>query len=252
MPTRVRKTITRPRRIRRKKFARHVKQRKFGIGRSFGNSDVSTRLVDKHPLPQRFLTKMVYADQYTLNTPGNFTSNFGTEQAFRLNSMYDPDFTGGGHQAYGWDQIAAMYNKYLVHAVFIDVMFCDPTTDGIVCGVQLQPPNDTNTISTRGLAHVREMPNVIIRQVNDSGSQRTMAKAYVPLTKLYGVKKHVVEANLSQYSSVVSGSPAIQTYMKLAIADLQATGSAKSVQALVKITFYVELYDRVTLNQSTI
>lgn len=33
---------------------------------------------------------------------------------YRLNSLYDPDYTGTGAQPYGFDQLAAMYAKYQV------------------------------------------------------------------------------------------------------------------------------------------
>jgi hypothetical protein len=36
---------------------------------------------------------------------------------FRINSIYDPDYTGTGHQPYMHDQLAALYAQYRVHRI---------------------------------------------------------------------------------------------------------------------------------------
>jgi len=66
-------------------------------------------LVNKslQPVPQRFIVKHKYAA--SINT----VSGSGLYY-FNLNSMYDPDRSGIGHQPYGRDTFASLYNQYRV------------------------------------------------------------------------------------------------------------------------------------------
>jgi hypothetical protein len=60
--------------------------------------------------PDRFETKMRY--QVTFQLTG--ASGATVTRIFRLNSLYDPDYTGVGVTAYGLSQLSALYSKYLV------------------------------------------------------------------------------------------------------------------------------------------
>jgi len=69
------------------------------------------------PTGQRLTLK--YADRYTFNEMG---VNFGRWE-WRGSALFDPDVTGTGHQPKGFDQMAALYRKYLVLGSQITVMF---------------------------------------------------------------------------------------------------------------------------------
>ncbi len=71
------------------------------------------------PIAPRLVTQLAYADIVRLG----ITTGIQTEQIFRLNSPYDPDFSGSGHQAKGFDQLAAMYNRYRVYKTSYDIWF---------------------------------------------------------------------------------------------------------------------------------
>ena len=44
------------------------------------------------------------------------TGGLFTKQEWRLSSVYDPDLTGGGNQPIGFDAMATLYTRYVVHA----------------------------------------------------------------------------------------------------------------------------------------
>ena len=60
--------------------------------------------------PDEFITTIRYVDVYTLTS----ASNGIAKQYMRMNSLFDPDQTGTGHQPYYFDQFAALYNRYTV------------------------------------------------------------------------------------------------------------------------------------------
>lgn len=60
------------------------------------------------PIPQRYITKMKYSEQVSTDAAGRYM--------FNLNSIFDPNRTGTltGHQPYGFDTLATLYNRYRV------------------------------------------------------------------------------------------------------------------------------------------
>ena len=47
---------------------------------------------------------------------------FRVDQVMKLNSLYDPDFTGGGHQPYLYDTMTATYANYRVYAASVKII----------------------------------------------------------------------------------------------------------------------------------
>jgi len=70
--------------------------------------------------PTTIRTTLKYCDVITLTSTAGAVSQY----AFRLNSAYDPDYTGGGHQPYFYDQFAAIYRKYTVMGSTFKASFC--------------------------------------------------------------------------------------------------------------------------------
>lgn len=65
--------------------------------------------------PERYKTVLKYYDEFKMVT----ASSAGT-WVFRANSLFDPDYTGAGHQPRGFDQLCSSngpYNRYLVTGV---------------------------------------------------------------------------------------------------------------------------------------
>jgi len=69
--------------------------------------------------PDRLQTKLRYCDVVTL-TP---TTGGRSSWAFRMNSLFDPDFTSTGHQPMWFDQLAAVYKAYRVTGAVLKATF---------------------------------------------------------------------------------------------------------------------------------
>jgi len=59
------------------------------------------------PIPQRYIATMKYSQTFLL-------SDVSPGWTFNLNSIFDPDRTGTGHQPYGHDTFQTLYNRYRV------------------------------------------------------------------------------------------------------------------------------------------
>lgn len=73
--------------------------------------------------PHRYVT-LKYAENLQLN----LAATTGSQYSFNLNSIFDPDRTGVGHQPYGFDQLAALYNRYRVLKANWRVVFSPANT----------------------------------------------------------------------------------------------------------------------------
>lgn len=61
-------------------------------------------------LPDRMITKHKFVTQFTLNPGLGATAWYG----FRANGIYDPDYSGAGHQPLYRDEFAVLYSEYAV------------------------------------------------------------------------------------------------------------------------------------------
>lgn len=77
--------------------------------------------------PKRKLVKLRYVQEVSLD-PG--LSSFSVYE-FRANSVFDPDFTGTGHQPMGFDEWSALYERYTVYGSKINVMYAPESTTSV-------------------------------------------------------------------------------------------------------------------------
>lgn len=77
------------------------------------------------------------------------------KQQFRLNSAFDPDYTGAGTQPYGFDQWATLYNHYVVERANVTCLVegynAAPVVAGLYCSDDQTVLGDAaDTISAGG------------------------------------------------------------------------------------------------------
>lgn len=191
-----------------------------------------------NPLPQRYICKMKYSEQITTNAVGQFQ--------FNLNSIYDPNRSGTGHQPYSFDTLASMYNRYRVIACGWRIQ-ANWTSNSTAQPVLLaaQPANEVLTTTT--LSEMRENPRTKYLSQNYGGPIITLkGKTYIP--SLVGRTKSQYMAD-DRYQAPVTGSPD-----ELAILNILTgpngsdTGGAATLQVLLEYT--VEFFDIKHLSQS--
>lgn len=117
-----------------KSLERYTKKRKTsskGVSRpkGFAGSIMVPRGL-QNPFPLQRNVILRYCANVTLDAA---VGTIGKWQ-FRCNSLFDPDVTGTGHQPYGFDTLASIYNHYQVMKSFI-------TIEGVAASVGLNAGN---------------------------------------------------------------------------------------------------------------
>lgn len=93
------------------------------------------------------------------------TIGVATGHIFRANSLFDPDYTGIGHQPYGFDQYAAIYNHYEVIDSVITMTPIAGDANGIF-GIGLEDDNSPET----GYDTVKEQKGTKMSIYNSNGT----------------------------------------------------------------------------------
>jgi len=131
-------------------------------------------------MPKRMYVKQRYFEQVTLDpVAGGCTATL-----FRLNSGYDPNFSGTGRQPKGLDQYFALYDKCVVTSSKIVVKAVGPagTIQGVF-GVSLR--NDTGVDLT--VPNYVEDPNSVFAIANIYDPNQEVVIKYTP--KWFGDSK---------------------------------------------------------------
>jgi hypothetical protein len=168
----------------------------------------------------------------------------GSELAFKLNDIYDPYYTGVGHQPYYHDQLAAVYGQYLVLSVEFIWTFTNPSADGIGIGVLMNGSTQgTTTITAMAPYQFTERPNACLKVLNNTGSQVTTVRQKVSLPSLEGVSLNEFVSN-DNYRANYGASPNKKFFVRAAAANLAASATA-SVQYNIELLYHVRSYSRI-------
>lgn len=187
-----------------------------------------------------------YAETGTLST-GGFAITFGTEQTFRLNSLFDPDLTSGGHQPYGFDQLTPIYGAYRVKGCLVDIEFFGSNSDDVVAAFTVQTGQNTTALTSSTLREAVERQSVMTRNMPINGDNRWRHREYFPIHKVCGLPASLV-ANNPNYSALVGANPAEQVYLRLAAAT--QVNTSKAVNYSITLTYDADMYDRKSMAAS--
>ncbi len=198
--------------------------------------------------PERLNTSLVYTDTLTLTTPGS-SSAFGTEFTYRLNSLFDPYFSLGGHQPYGYDQIMAFYNRYMVNSVDIELSFYDPSVDGLFAGAFLKNFYDSWTLQGKTIAEATEWPTSFVRPLSNTGSQVVTFRKHVDLAAMMGLTKSQYEGGWFALSGLSNTDPAQCPYLSIAVCDSRSQ-AASTLMCRVSLKYNSTFWGRKTVAAS--
>jgi len=170
------------------------------------------------------------------------------DQVFNLNSLFDPDQSGGGHQPLEFSQWAAMYNRYLVRRCRYRVTFCQNSTTSITV-VGVAPQNNSNTaLSLTQQRAALESPYGKAHMFSLSPNQPGFViTGNIDLARLTGVTP-TKYASDDVYQAVVGASPSEIMGLHIFAFDLAATNV--NISFIVELEFDAALWDRANVASS--
>lgn len=166
------------------------------------------------------------------------------ENIYRLNSCYDPDYSGAGAQPLGFDQWAAFYNRYKVLSAKWKVQFASPTS--LAESIVTVLPNLVNTIDNQG-PYVMAEPYAKSSIFSTNGGWKPTLGDHMEINKIFGITEQ--EFGEESYTAAVGGSPVNVAYLHVRV-DTASGGLSGSVYYLTEIEYDVEFYSRVELELS--
>ena len=188
------------------------------------------------PVASRLHTMLRYVER--VSNSGLATRDY----LYNLNSLFDPNRTGGGHQPKGFDQLAALYTRYRVYRVHYRIHFT--STIGMPAMCVVSPTNSASGYS--GADDAAEGPFALTAVVNVYQIKTITGTVNLPL--LNG-KSHVAYASDDTTQALVNASPSEVMVLHVLQESIDATTNLGGY-ILVELDYETEFSDPVQLAQS--
>lgn len=177
--------------------------------------------------PQRYACKLKYTASVILAGTGTTS-----QQVYRLNSLYDPDVAVGGTQPMCYDQLSAVYNKYLVTSAKYEVQFTNLNSTAVSV-VSVPTDLSLSGSSFDSITEQKYAKNSVL-SINSGGRSTVTHRGSISMARLMGQPE--LDSDPDMYSDVTT-SPQDSAYLTLEAADFTGATSI-SVAARTKIVFY--------------
>lgn len=188
-------------------------------------------------IPDRMFVKVKYVDTFGMSYAGSGAPGV---KEYRVNSPYDPDYTGIGHQPLFWDQYAALYKRYRCYGCkYLFKIFNYDNANQSEVILTLKEQTAVHTVWST----ICEQTYTQCRVVDiEGGKSHAYISGYADMAKITGAKKSTI-ANDMDFQSEVTANPLRQAFMSLQHQGLN--GASGNITVTVELVYYVSLFDRV-------
>lgn len=191
-------------------------------------------------LPEKFRTRLVWNESVVF-------SGFGTtvtqEYSVRLNGPFDPQYAFGGTQPTYYDQLAALYNSYMVRGAKISVTFALPAGSAAGDGPYIVGINcGRTTIPTTGPPELIGAPNTGHKLLMAGGNPVTVTQTYSPR-----ILEPTGEGDDIQ--SLTSGTPT-RGWLANVFASPQGASTAGTCNAVITVEYLVDFFELKSITDS--
>lgn len=183
-------------RAKRPRRARKARQRRRNPGTNIPRKRLGGMIPDRTRITLKYAVAplAISTDSSVLNT-----------YLFNLNSVYDPDRTGTGHQPFGFDQMATFYSKYCVVGCKWQVVFANNAVGTSQSHYVGCCPLNFSTTPTGGLSEYMEQKRN--RYAISDFHKKPVIVGSVKLPKLLGAVNDTAYIADDLHYAFVSASP---------------------------------------------
>lgn len=196
----------------------------------------TNRMVNRNairgPIAQRQIAQLKYVDSFSSLLVAATVS----ETQWNLNSIFDPNRSGGGHQPLYRDQYSSLYAQFRVYRCDYKIRAsCNGTVGGTLCVL----PNNSSVVLTN-IDQACETPGAQLRQfgsVSGDSSVITMSGS-VYLPKLNGKS-----ATAYKTDDRTAGSTTADPSEVLSLHVLSISSGTPTIDFVVELNYHVEFFD---------
>ncbi len=186
--------------------------------------------------------------RYGMMTTASTTLGNLYSYQFRGNSVFDPDYTGGGAQPNYYDNWSQMYNSYVVLSSKIKIEVLNLTaTNPVLVGVYPA----YNTALAASISDLVGMRYAQAKSIMGTGNAvKATLTSSMSTAQIFGIPELAVTAD-DLYSSVVTTNPASaqQWYWTILAQDESGT-TTLNLQLRVVLEYDVKFFDPAVVNLS--
>jgi len=181
--------------------------------------------------PDRMITILKYSDIY------NFSASAApAAQVFRMNSGFDPDLTGTGHQPSWWDIYTAIYSRYFVRQFKMEGEIMQNSaatqeTEWVACYADVDHSSET----VSALMESRYMKSGSVAPPTGGSVQQSFSLPWMETAKLMG--QRYSEADDNMYTGVGSNP----TDVAFGWVKVQTTDAVTNASVRVRVKLYMEI-----------
>lgn len=191
-------------------------------------------------VPQGTIVTLTYHENFLL------TGSLGSAwRIFRAASIYDPDFSGAGHQPLGHDQWQALYRRYRVLTCKAEVEMVNSLNNGSPC-VAFVTPRESN--SGGNATELKEATGAKCKLISSAENNVAKINSFINIAATEGDPGAKYDKD---YTASFGTNPIRDQYFFIGAESLtNPTTGTIAAAVTMKMTYVVRLYDRIDLGFS--
>jgi hypothetical protein len=223
------------RKFKKRPYKKRYVKKKYAKKRTFGNTGIARIST---PFPYKLVTKLRYHENNNL-TPAALTYSYN----YNINSLFDPNRTGTGHQPMYYDQLCpAVYQRYRVKGFSYKLVISDANTP---IKFQAHFQNNNHSADYEDLGEMIGTKQVIVNSMANGGRCIAHLKGYTTIKRILGEN-----LNDDRDQAAYNASPSNVALLGLNVTSLNGITNITTFNLDLTFTYYCELFDRIVTGGS--